>query len=322
MIFFVSLLFLFGAPLLILRSPEPVVENISGFVFTATGDYGANSFTAKNLKNISKQMPDLHLILGDLSYNQVVPETKWCKFVKDRLSGIPVALIAGNHESDGENGLIENFVSCLPNTITGVKGEYGKEYYFDYPTEKPLVRFILISPDLHFSDGRTFLYSGSLDHLQWLKKAVEEGHNKKIPWTIVGMHKTCITAGAKTCEIGEELINYLLAHNVDLILQGHAHNYERTHQLICVKMNIFDPACMGEENTSMEYKQGNGGVISIVGTGGASPQNIDLNDLEVPYFASLQDNLYGFLKLEVGEHKLIGTFHSLLGVKDEFMIVR
>ncbi|MFA6076922.1 MAG: metallophosphoesterase [Candidatus Paceibacterota bacterium] len=323
LIVLIILLLVLGISIFISRTERVDKQTGPSFIFTSAGDYGVNSFTVKNLKNIAKEMPDLHFVLGDLSYDEVKPETEWCNMMKKYLPSVPIELLAGNHESDGQNGSIEKFISCLPNVTAGIKGEYGKEYYFDYPEEKPLIRFILISPNLHFSDGQTFVYSTGSKHMEWLKKVIDEGHQKEIPWTIVGMHKICISAGGiHGCEIGEELINYLLAHNVDLIMQGHEHSYQRTKQLVCVKLNMFDPACLGEDTSPEDYKQGNGGIITIVGTGGAPSRKIDFNDPEVPYFASLEGDIYGFLRVEVTEKSLRGMFYSLSGVKDEFKIVR
>ncbi len=320
--FFVILLFIVASSLILSQNSGRKIDKAGpSFIFTAVGDYGANKFTEKNLKNIAKQRPDLHFVLGDFSYSQVSPESEWCKFVKKYLSNVPIMLLAGNHESDGKDGLLENFISCLPNTLTNVEGDYGKEYFFDYPEDDPLVRFIMISPDLRFSNGETFAYVSGSDHFVWLKKVMTDRRNKNIPWTIVGMHKTCLAAGDKACEIGDELTNYLLKNKVDLILQGHAHSYQRTRQLICVKTDVFDSSCVGDNDVG-EYQQGNGGIISIVGTGGASPRAIDYNDPETPYFAFLQGNTYGFMKFEVQSSNIKGTFYSASEEEDVFTIQR
>ncbi len=318
---FISVLLLAEIFIFSFRSQSTIEQGEPSFIFTAVGDYGANKFTAKNLKNIKKLRPDVHLALGDFSYNEIAPETKWCAFVKKYLKNTPIALLAGNHESNGKDGSLDNFLSCLPNTLSGIEGEYGKEYFFDYPEDDPLARFILISPDLRFSDGKIFVYKSDSGNFKWLKKVAKESQGKDIPWTVVAMHKTCLSAGDKSCEVGEELINYLLANNIDLILQGHAHSYQRTKQLTCIKVNAFDSSCVGEDELS-GYKQGNGAVISIIGTGGAPSRKIDYNDPEVSYFASLEGDIYGFMKFEVKRESLKGAFHSTSGVKDEFTIKR
>ena len=76
-------------------------------------------------------------------------EQTWCDFVTDRVGeGYPFELISGNHESNGLNGNINDFSSCLPNQLPGAVGTYGRQYYVDVPADNPIARFIMISPSL------------------------------------------------------------------------------------------------------------------------------------------------------------------------------
>ena len=44
----------------------------------------------------------------------------WCDFVTSRVgAGYPFELVAGNHESNGQNGNINDFSACLPNQLPG-----------------------------------------------------------------------------------------------------------------------------------------------------------------------------------------------------------
>ena len=45
------------------------------------------------------------------------------------------------------------------------------------------------------------------------------------------MHKPCITVGQYDCDPGPDLFNMLVSKKVDLILSGHEHIYQRSHQL-------------------------------------------------------------------------------------------
>ena len=125
------------------------------FTFTAGGDFGGNSRSSATLDLIAHSGSAFHLAIGDFSYSEITPESAWCSYVQSHVgSTFPVELVSGNHEDGGEfqDGLIDNFVKCLPDRL-GAVGTYGKQYYFDYPASSPLARFIMISPDLTFTNG-------------------------------------------------------------------------------------------------------------------------------------------------------------------------
>ena len=128
---------------------------VSTVTFTAAGDYAAGSNATAVMNTIHTINPDLHVALGDLSYDTTGNYQAWCDLVTSRVgAGFPFELLSGNHESSGEAGFINDYASCLPNQVPGVIGTYGRQYYMDYPQVSPLVRFINISPDLDFELAR------------------------------------------------------------------------------------------------------------------------------------------------------------------------
>ena len=296
----------------------PGNQSKSGFIFTSAGDYGANRNTKLVLESIAEKNPDLHIMLGDLSYNQIMPEKAWCDFVLELLPHTPKLLLAGNHESDGPNGLIENFASCIPNPFPEAIGDYAKEFYFDYPKDKPLSRFILISPDLTFSNGETYSYARGSTHFEWLEKAIREAHLRGIPWVIVGMHKVCMNLENKTCEVSEDLMNKLFDEKVDVIIQGHAHIYARSHAISCVKEENNKESKKKSERDCVKksfgnsYKKGSGTIIVISGTGGAPLRNINEKSPGAAYFSSFyganREPAYGFSIFNVTKNRLTASF--------------
>lgn len=128
----------------------------ASFSYAAAGDFGANKHTEAVLRAIKASGVAFTLALGDMSYNEVIPESAWCTFVKRNLSAkLPFDLLPGGHE-DYDNvrdyGRTGNFATCLPNQVKAsdgvnkIVGEYPWQYYFDYPADKPLLRTIQISP--------------------------------------------------------------------------------------------------------------------------------------------------------------------------------
>ena len=106
-------------PLLALADPRlSKATREDSFSFTASGDFAATPDTDAELELIAKMHGSFHLALGDLSYGRIQPESAWSDYVKEKVGAdFPFVLISGNHESDGLNGLIDNFSKGLPDKI-------------------------------------------------------------------------------------------------------------------------------------------------------------------------------------------------------------
>ena len=258
--------------------------------FAAAGDFAQNSSTQAVLSTMASLQPDLHLALGDLSYGATGAEQTWCDLVTGIVgAGTPFELVAGNHESNGQNGNINDFSACLPNQLPGVVGTYGRQWYVDVPAGAPLVRFVMISPALTFPDG-TWSYASGTPRYAWTAAAIDGARTASIPWVVVGMHKPCLSVGDYGCDPGTDLINMLLTKKVDLILNGHEHLYQRTHQLglsagcpALVPLSVNE-ACITDSDSAMV--RGAGTVFATVGTGGQSQRVVHTDDVEAPYFAA------------------------------------
>ncbi|HWS58448.1 MAG TPA: metallophosphoesterase, partial [Actinotalea sp.] len=263
---------------------EPAVR------IAAAGDFGAGTNTGAVLSSIGSSAPDLAVALGDLSYGVTGQEQAWCDLVTQHLgAGFPFELVAGNHESNGQNGNINDFSACLPNQLPGVVGTYGRQWYVDVPAQDPLVRIIMISPGLTFPDG-TWQYTAGSPRYAWTAAAIDGARAETIPWVVVGMHKPCLSLGIYGCESGADLNTLLLDRRVDLVLTGHEHSYQRTHQLAlrtgCTSLvpGTADPDCIADADADLV--KGAGTVFATVGTGGQTQREINLSDSEAPYFAA------------------------------------
>jgi len=80
---------------------------------------------------------------------------------------------------------------------------------------------------------------------------------------------------------------------VDLILNAHEHNYERSHQLAytdsCpqgVQEHVFVPGCIVHDGTDGKYQRGDGSVVVIQGTGGREIDDFNQSDPTAGYFAA------------------------------------
>lgn len=292
--------------------PVPVPEPVPPFTFTAGGDHGANSKTALNLQAIAALKPRFHLAVGDLSYSDTETEAEWCDYVRAHLGDIPVQLVVGNHEDDENvDGHIGEFSQCLGDQMNS-KGVYAAEYYFDVDG---LARVIMIGADTSV-DGERYTYEVGSGHYLWLESVIDDARAEGIKWIVVGMHKVCISAGAKSCEIGPDVVNLLAEKRVDLILHGHEHNYQRSKQVTCVTVDSFTSSCVVDDGSDGAYEKGAGTVWVVSGVmGGGSLYAVDTRDPEYEYLAAEMGTHHseagrGFVKVTISPESLVLDFVS------------
>ncbi len=305
---------------------------LASFTFSAVGDYAATTDTNSVLTGISNSGSAFDLAIGDMSYDQLMPESSWCTYVKSYLgNSYPFELLVGNHEEDGHLSYIDNFSSCLPDRIGNIVGTYGKEYYFDY---QGLARFIQISPNMTL-DGQYYSYNNGTDHNAWLVSAIDSARAVGIKWVIVSMHEYCLNLEDADCPIGTDLPNLLIQKKVDLVLQGHAHQYSRSKQLSfanpnCTKIlpGVYNSSCISGNGDKGLYKKDNGTIFLIVGTGGRNLSYIDTNDVEMPYFTTWSGGninpSFGFDKITISDTSLSTQFiptGSTSNFTDAFSII-
>ena len=299
--------------------------------FTAAGDFDQTADTQGVLSGMAAQNPDFDLALGDLSYGAKGAEASWCNFVKATIGTTPFELIAGNHESNNLNGNITNFVKCLPNQLPGLVGTYGTEWYVDVPAAAPVMRIIMISPNLNFPSG-TWQYTVGNAHYNWTAAAIDSAHAAGIPWVAVGMHEPCLSMTAADCSSGPDLMNLFVTKKVDLVMDGHVHMYERTKQLgysaTCPTLvpNTSSPGCIANSTNTMT--QGAGTVFDTVGTGGEDDQASPISRtrrLRISRRTRRRGtNTWGYLDVTADTSHLTATFHATSGtpLTDTFTINR
>lgn len=322
-----------GSPPVAIRQgvlPAAVIPAVPGQLHVTTaGDYSTSPEAAGVLSRVGTIQADLHLALGDLSYGATGTEQAWCDLVTSRTgTGFPFELVSGNHESNGQNGNINDFAACLPNQLPGVVGSYGRQYYVDVPQQNPLVRFVMISPGIPFSDG-TWDYSVGSPRYNWTAAAIDGARAASIPWVVAGMHTPCISVGQYVCASGTPITNLLLSKKVDLVLNGHEHVYQRSKQLAtslgCTGLaaDVYNTACVRDSDNALD--KGAGTVFTTIGTGGVELRDVNAADAEAPYFAAtsgLNSNpSNGLLDLQFTATTMTAGFVATTGTfQDSFSI--
>ncbi len=288
----------------LVSAPVGQTTGTATFTFTAAGDHGSGTTSNRSIAVVKNSGSSFYLALGDLSY-AADGEQRWCTNFKSQFNHVEV--LTGNHET-GEHagGDIDTYVKYCPFTLGSLTGVYGKQYYFDYPADTPLARFIMIAPGVGGSLGINYNVGGA--GYKFTRDAIAAARSAGIKWIIVGMHKNCISIGAKTCGAGTDIMRLLLDHKVDLILQGHDHNYQRSHQLTCLTPGSFAAACVADSGSDGTYTKGAGSVILINGAFGRQLYGVNTRDSEADYFAKSNSTTWGVTKYTVTESELRGQY--------------
>ncbi len=296
-------------------------QTISGFTFTALGDYAQTSDTTANLNYIAQSGASFNLALGDLNYNpSKVSASAYASYVKSHLpANFPFEMIAGNEDQAQLSAL----AAALPDHIGSISGSYAKEYYFDYPSGSPLARFIMVSPGGVLPG---YSYTKGTSHYNWVSQQIDAARSAGIPWVIVGMHEPCIylssSSHSGSCS-SLDLLNLLVGKKVDLILYGHKHNYQASKQIALngttcttVTAGKYNANCV--VNSSSSLSRGAGSVMVIDGTGGDTPlMGTSNSDPNAGYYRKWEGGnnnaTWGVLKITVSATQLSVKFVGTSG---------
>jgi predicted phosphodiesterase len=290
-----------------------ITAALSDFNFAAAGDWGCKDETTETVNNIVDKTPEVVLGLGDFSYSD--DANCWLEIIEPIDDNMKIAI--GNEDLQGSEltQLMEHF---------GLTSQY---YSFDYQN----VHFTVMADHLPYeTDSEQYDFVNDD-----LAKAATDPN---IDWIII-VHHSQKYASTQNYDIPEEkewnnIYHPLLEqYNVDLVLQGHQHNYQRTYP---IKYNSDTPInpIITDKSTN-NYNNPEGQIFLTVGTGG-----IDLHDLDgnkAPYITITEYEEFGFLNVDVMNSNannnnertstLVGTFYSNNGggsekIMDQFTITK
>ncbi len=292
--------------------------------FAAAGDFGGKNDQAGILMNDMKYRDiDAFLLLGDMAYSQITPELAWCDWVHSYLgNNYPFEIVAGNHEEDSRvDGFIREFAACMPDQMNSETGPGGYSVNFSFDLGPLTV--IATSPDL-IIDNVDYTYGSGSAERNWLMNTIRTAKSEG-DWVAVGMHKNCITIGNKSCEIGQSFAQFLIDEGVDVVLQGHDHDYQRSHSLAMVQAGKFSAGAVADDGSDNEYLRRAGTVFVIVGTVGPSLTTCSHSDSEYEYFAvhfcREEGNSKGYLLMNATDTRMDMEFISVNGTfQDTFSI--
>jgi hypothetical protein len=192
---------------------------------------------------IERINPLFNLVNGDLCYANLAHDRirTWSDWFDNNTRSAryrPWMPAAGNHENELGNGPI-GFAAyqtyfALPDTGSDAELR-GLWYSFTAGS----VRVIsLNNDDICFQDGGNFYvrgYSGGAQK-RWLETELASARaDKRVDWVIVCMHQTAVSTADHTngADLGirQDWLPLFDRYQVDLVVCGHEHHYERSHPL-------------------------------------------------------------------------------------------
>jgi len=278
------------------RSVERVPSELK---FAALGDWGCSFQTINNVKGMLEKDVELVLGLGDFSYTNSAD----CFFDIVESIDDKIKIVFGNHDT---------YHSSVLDQIQSHYNQTNQYYSFDYER----IHFTVISTELPMEVGTE-------QYLFISKDLSEASSDPDVDWIVILLHHPAYISKSEKVSATKDEIKHTLHpmfdfYGVDLVLQAHVHNYQRSFPL---KYNEGSPSKpIVTDHSPNHYTNPEGQVYVIVGTGGHSLHNFTEYS---PYMASHHLG-YGFLYLEsvTGEvNSISGTFYDTEGsIHDQFTI--
>jgi len=271
------------------------------FNIAAVGDWGCNDNSKNTLKNISSKKPELIIALGDLSYQRTAE--CWLEIISsvDNITSI----VRGDHDNDFRTS------------------QYMKHFNMSsefYSFNEFNIHFVIMSTELPYELGSK--------QYEFVKSDLENTlTNSSSKWIIIAYHQPAYISpndcrGCSPRVTLREVYHSLFdGYNVDLVLQAHSHNYERSYPILYNNKDSENPIIVNSNKSNYNYdiNKFHGTIFATVGTGGAELHNFEL---KAPYIVT-QHRGFGFLNLELTNNgtRLNSTFYDNNGtISDHFII--
>jgi aldose sugar dehydrogenase len=284
--------------------------SLADFNFAAAGDWGCTQNTQNTINNIIDKSPELVLGLGDYSYNNYAD--CWLRLIDPIYDKMKIVL--GNHEHITYTSKTTYYSS--PERLQKYMNHFNLSRQF-YSFNHQNVHFIAMSTEVPYEPGSKQYNFVKSD----LKKA-SSAHG--IDWIVVFYHRLAYTSPSVIASISALRDTYhplFEKYGVDLVIQAHSHNYQRTYPIKYNDEDSLKPF-ITDRNTA-SYHNPKGQIYTIIGTGGTAEIH-NFTDSAARYTA-VQFNAFGFLNINVLHNgtTMEGNFYENNGtIKDHFTIVK
>ncbi len=286
-------------------------EKIQDFNFVAAGDFGCGDEPNRTIGGMIKKDPEIVIALGDLSYDKSA--ACWINSMTPLDNPGRIKISIGNHDLTKKMIKYNTYLQHFNLTKPYYSFEYQNVHFLGMATAKNSI----------------IPYKYGSEQYNFVAEDLRRAHNNKnIEWIIVYSFRpfySSISEHLAEPELTDTYAALFDNYSVDVVLQAHNHNYQRTFPLVYNESSFF-PVHYPEisDNHDTKYKEPNGPIFITIGTGGAELHNFAGT---VPYVIE-QFASHGFLNVEIKSSKkdlkLSGTFYENMNMnkKDQFVITK
>jgi hypothetical protein len=281
-----------------------IVQKGQKFNFVVTGDFGCGDEAKKTIDIMSSKQPELIIALGDLAYKK--DPACWFNLISPLEKGNRVKISIGEHDVSHGIAAYEKYLNHF---------NLSKPFYsFNYNT----VHFIAMAT----AKNTLIPYNDTSEQYQFIRNdLIQASRNKSINWIIVYTFRPFYSSNTVHPGLDELQDTYhqlFDKYNVDLVLQAHNHNYQRTYPLSYNVTKQYTPIITNKK-TDYYNNIDKGQIFFTIGTGGADFYNFTG---QAPYVVK-QLLRHGFLDVDVdaNDSKLLINFYDNAGVIRDHVIV-
>lgn len=286
-----------------LASTEDMDQNQNQFVnskdfnFVAAGDFGCNEDAKKTTQVMANENPEILIALGDLTESKSAD--CWFDMISLLKNVSNLKISFGWHDVSSDEKTYSQYLKHFNLTEPYHSFDYNNVHFLAMATAK----------------NKVIPYNDTSEQYQFIKNdLIEANNNKNINWIVVLSYRPFYSSNTTHPGLDKLQNDYhelFDKYNVDIVLQAHNHNYQRTYPLSYNPTEQFAPI-ITDKNTDHYRNLKNGQIFFTVGTGGAEFYNFTG---QAP-FVIKQFLRHGFLNIAStdGGSKLFITFNDNDGI--------
>lgn len=277
----------------------------SEFNFVAAGDFGCTEEANATIQGMMSKNAELIITLGDMAYEKN-PDC-WFDIISPFPNKAAIKISFGAH--DVSRGILtyQRYLDYFNLTKPYYSFDYGNVHFLAMATPK----------------NKLIPYNETSEQYDFVKSdLLEASKSNNIDWIIVYTFRPFYSSNTTHPGLDELQDAYhplFDEYDVDIVLQAHNHNYQRTYPISYNYTKSFTPI-ITDKNKQYYTDVDDGQIFLTVGTGGKELYNFTGT---APYVVK-QMLQHGFLNIDVTEDRteMAGTFHSTPEGKimDQFMI--
>ena len=275
-----SLLFFVDASTGENNQAESKSKDLNNFNFVVAGDFGCTEEAKKTIQGMLNKEPELVIALGDLA-DKKIPDC-WFNMITPLDNNNRFKISFGWDEVSGKYDKYNQYLKHF---------NLSKPYYsFDYKN----IHFLAMATP----KNRIIPFNETSEQYEFIKKDLVKAHNNRsIDWIIVYSYRSFYSSNTThpgLDELQEAYHPLFDKYHVDVVLQAHNHNYQRTYPISYNNTKQSTPV-ITDTNTEYYNDIEKGQIFFTVGTGGADLYNITG---QAPYVVE-QFLRHGFLNVDV-----------------------